>query len=520
VLANNFIQLFIFWELVGVSSYLLIGFWFEKPSAADAAKKAFITNRLGDFGFLLGILVVWTALGSLNFGTLQQTLIADPAALGTIASVAGLLIFCGAMGKSAQFPLHVWLPDAMEGPTPVSALIHAATMVAAGVYMLCRIIFLLDPTALHVIAYIGGFTALLAALIAIQQNDIKRILAYSTLSQLGYMVMAVGLSGPTASMFHLTTHAFFKALLFLGAGSVIIALHHEQDIWKMGGLRKKMPVTFWTFIIGTLALCGVPPFSGFYSKDSILAQALEQTETQPFTGVILFALGVAVAALTTFYMFRLFFVAFLGSAKTEQAKHAHESPTVMSWPLLVLAAFSFIGGLIGVAGILDKYFFDAGLIQFVSPDRMGFSEANGTVFVSDRLTFFEKLIEPFAHSPIASLAGLGAVLVGFFGAFALYKNAESDLLPAKLGWFATAMKNRFYFDEIYEATFIRAHDFIAAVMDWIDRWLVDWAGIGLVRGGTDITGRALRLMQTGNLQTYAFLFALGVAVVLYLVLGK
>ena len=329
VLANNFIQLFIFWELVGVSSYLLIGFWFEKPSAADAAKKAFITNRLGDFGFLLGILMVWTVLGSLNFSTLQQTLIANPAALGTIASIAGLLIFCGAMGKSAQFPLHVWLPDAMEGPTPVSALIHAATMVAAGVYMLCRIIFLLDPTALLVIAYIGGFTSLLAALIAIQQNDIKRILAYSTLSQLGYMVMAVGLSGPTAAMFHLTTHAFFKALLFLGAGSVILALHHEQDIWKMGGLRQKMPVTFWTFIIGTLALCGVPPFSGFYSKDSILAQAFDQIKSDR---LVLFALAVSVAMLTTFYMFRLFYVAFLGKAKTESAEHAYESPPVMAWP--------------------------------------------------------------------------------------------------------------------------------------------------------------------------------------------
>src|SRR5271170_22888 len=270
VLANNFIEMFIFWELVGVSSYLLIGFWFEKPSAGDAAKKAFIVNRLGDFGFLLGILMVWGILGSLNFSALQNSITANPVALGTMATIAGLLIFCGAVGKSAQFPLHVWLPDAMEGPTPVSALIHAATMVAAGVYMLCRILFLLNADALHVIAYIGGFTALLAALIAVQQNDIKRIIAYSTLSQLGYMVMSVGLSGPTPAMFHLTTHAFFKALLFLGAGSVIHALHEEQDIWKMGGLRDKMGITFWTFFIGTLALSGVPPFSGFYSKDSIL----------------------------------------------------------------------------------------------------------------------------------------------------------------------------------------------------------------------------------------------------------
>jgi NADH-quinone oxidoreductase subunit L len=518
VLANNFIQLFIFWELVGVSSYLLIGFWFEKPSAADAAKKAFFTNRLGDFGFLLGILVVWTALGSLNFSTLRQTLGDYPAALGTLASIAGLLIFCGAMGKSAQFPLHVWLPDAMEGPTPVSALIHAATMVAAGVYMLCRIIFLLDPTALHVIAYIGGFTALLAALIAIQQNDIKRILAYSTLSQLGYMVMAVGLRGPTPAMFHLTTHAFFKALLFLGAGSVIIALHHEQDIWKMGGLRQKMPVTFWTFIIGTLALCGVPPFSGFYSKDSILAQALEQ-KNYP-----LFVLGVFVAGVTTFYMFRLFYVAFLGERRTgvapvlhskeaaqagdESLRQAgslsyepHESPPVMAWPLRMLAVFAVIGGVIGISGIFDS--------QYISDTH-----------AERASTFLQKLFEPFAHAPIVAIIGLLAVAAGFIAARMLYRNAETDPLPAKLGGFATAMKNRFYFDEIYEATFIRAHDFIAAVMDWIDRWLVDWAGIGLVRGGTDITGRALRLMQTGNLQTYAFLFALGVAVVLYLVLGK
>src|ERR1700733_5184506 len=277
VLANNFLQMFIFWELVGVSSYLLIGFWFEKPSAGDAAKKAFITNRLGDFGFMLGILMVWGLLGSLNFGELEVTLKSNPALLGSWATVAGLLIFCGAVGKSAQFPLHVWLAAAMEGPTPVSALIHAATMVAAGVYMLCRIFFLLDAGALHVIAYIGGFTALLAALIAVQQNDIKRILAYSTLSQLGYMVMAVGLAGQTPAMFHLTTHAFFKALLFLGAGSVIHALHEEQDIWKMGALKNKMPITFWTFLIGTLALSGVPPFSGFYSKDSILGQALART---------------------------------------------------------------------------------------------------------------------------------------------------------------------------------------------------------------------------------------------------
>jgi NADH-quinone oxidoreductase subunit L len=492
VLANNFLQMFIFWELVGVSSYLLIGFWFEKPSAGDAAKKAFITNRLGDFGFLLGILMVWGLLGSLNFSVLQNSIAANPAALGAMATTAGLLIFCGAVGKSAQFPLHVWLADAMEGPTPVSALIHAATMVAAGVYMLCRTLFLFDSDALQVIAYIGGFTALLAALIAIQQNDIKRILAYSTLSQLGYMVMAVGLSGPTPAMFHLTTHAFFKALLFLGAGSVIHAMHDEQDIWKMGDLKKKMPVTFLTFLVGTLALSGVPPFSGFYSKDSILGQALEQHN------YLLFAVGAGVAGLTTFYMFRLFYVAFLGKTKTHAAEHAHESPPVMAWPLRVLCVFAFIGGVIGINNIYGA--------QFTG-------EAEHT-------SLLHNIIEPFLNAPVGALIGIACVAVGFFAARKFYRNATSDPLPAKLGKLAEAMKNRFYFDEIYEATFIRAHDFIATVADWIDRWIVEGACIGFFRGGTDLSGRALRLVQTGNLQTYAFLFVLGVALVLYFVLGK
>ncbi len=519
VLANNFLQLFIFWELVGVSSYLLIGFWFEKPSAADAAKKAFLTNRLGDFGFMLGILTIFAVIGSLNFATIQEQLKANPALFGGAATLAGLLIFCGAMGKSAQFPLHVWLPDAMEGPTPVSALIHAATMVAAGVYMLCRVFFIFTPDALTVIAWIGGFTALLAALIAVQQNDIKRILAYSTLSQLGYMVMAVGLGGPPAAMFHLTTHAFFKALLFLGAGSVIHALHHEQDIWKMGALRKKMPVTFWTFLVGTLALCGVPPFSGFYSKDAILAQAWQAHN------YLLFALAVFVAVLTTFYMFRLFFVAFVGERRTgvapvsnskeaaraedeslRQARRLsyepHESPGVMIWPLRILAVASIIGGLIGISELFNSQF------------------AGEAGEHAEHVRLLTRIIEPFQHAPVAAFGGLIAVVIGFLTAKALYGNAKTDPLPAKLGALSRAMANRFYFDELYAATFIRAHDLVAAISDWIDRWIVEGFCIGLVRGGTDLTGRALRLVQTGNLQTYAFLFVLGVAVVLWFVLGK
>ncbi len=470
VLADNLLMMFIFWELVGVSSYLLIGFWYEKPSAGDAAKKAFLTNRIGDFGFILGILVVWGLLGSLNFQKLEMAIVKDPAALGAMATTAGLLLFCGAMGKSAQFPLHVWLPDAMEGPTPVSALIHAATMVAAGVFMLCRVFFILNvpgSEALHVIGWIGGFTALLAALIAVQQNDIKRILAYSTLSQLGYMVMAVGLHAPGAAMFHLTTHAFFKAMLFLGAASVIHALHHEQDIWKMGNLKGKMPITFWTFAIGTLALCGVPPLSGFYSKDSILAAAADSEHGS----IGLFLIAAFVAVLTTFYMGRLFFVAFLGKAKSESADHAHESPAVMTYPLVFLAILSVLAGVIGIDSIYGHFFGHA-------------HETAG---------FPNNLLEPFGHAPLAAFIGLAAVGIGSVGAFMFYYNATSDKFTTMFKGLSKAMSNRFYFDELYEKLIAVSQEALARLADAIDRWII--AGL-LVRGthGTvELTGRVLRL---------------------------
>src|SRR5438128_7840773 len=309
VLANNFVMLFIFWELVGFTSYVLIGHWFDRDAAASATKKAFITTRIGDFGFMLGILMVWMATGSVVFADIAprlSILTGHPAFL----TIAALLIFCGAVGKSAQFPLHVWLPDAMEGPTPISALIHAATMVAAGVYMLVRVGFIIQasPSALLVIAWIGTITAMLAALIATQLSDIKRILAYSTLSQLGYMVMAVGLASNEAAMFHLFTHAFFKALLFLAAGSVIVMLHHEQNIWKMGRLSRNLPITFLTFGAGSLALIGCPPFSGFFSKDAILAVAYERN-------MLIFVVGLLTAFLTAFYVIRLFVVVFFGQAR-------------------------------------------------------------------------------------------------------------------------------------------------------------------------------------------------------------
>lgn len=497
VLADNLLMMFIFWELVGVSSYLLIGFWYEKPSAGDAAKKAFLSNRIGDFGFMLGILIVWATLGSLSFGELHAELLKHPAALGGLATAAGLLLFCGAVGKSAQFPLHVWLPDAMEGPTPVSALIHAATMVAAGVYMLCRVYFILNvpgSEALHVIAWVGGFTSLLAALIAVQQNDIKRILAYSTLSQLGYMVMAVGMHAPNAAMFHLTTHAFFKAMLFLGAGSVIHALHHEQDIWKMGGLKDKMPTTFWTFLIGTAALCGVPFFSGFYSKDSIIAS----TMSDEHKSVGLFLISVFVAVLTTFYMGRLFFVAFMGKARSKSASHAHESPAVMTVPLIALAIPSVIGGYIGINSIFDHFFGHA-------------HEGEG---------FPQSLFEPFGHSPFAAFVGLLAVVIGAVAAFVLYNNAEGDAFTEKFGWFARAMRNRFYFDELYDKLIAISQEALASFTDWFDRWIVSGLLVRGTHGSIELTGRILRLLQSGNLQTYTFLFALGAAAVLFFALVR
>jgi NADH-quinone oxidoreductase subunit L len=503
VFATNFFQMFIFWELVGVSSYLLIGYWYEKPSAADACKKAFLTNRLGDFGFLLGIIVLWSVLGSVRFADLRAAIAANPAALGSLGALAGFLIFMGAMGKSAQFPLHVWLPDAMEGPTPVSALIHAATMVAAGVYMLSRVFFIYSAvpnwpewlsfmrgiTPLEIIAWIGGITALLAALMAVQQNDIKRILAYSTLSQLGYMVMSVGLNGTTPAMYHLTTHAFFKALLFLGAGSVIHAMHHEQDIWRMGALKEKLPKTFWTFLFGTLALAGVWPLIGFYSKDEVLANALEHN-------AVLFGIAALVAVLTTFYMFRLVFVVFYGPAKTGAASHAHESPAVMTLPLIVLVIPTIIAGFWGIDAYINA---PAGLGD--GPGNTGYLSA---------------LLAPFIHAPLGALFGLGAVLFGFCAAWGIYYRQTTDPLPVYLGAVSRAMRNRFYFDEFYAWLINLTHENLARVASALDRWIVGGLIVRGVQGTTELFGRGLRLAQTGNLQTYAFLFVVGLAALLYL----
>ncbi|MGB0579191.1 MAG: NADH-quinone oxidoreductase subunit L [Limisphaerales bacterium] len=497
VLADNLIMMFVFWELVGVSSYLLISFWFEKPAAADAGKKAFLTNRIGDFGFLFGIIIVWATLGTLSFSELAAKLESNPEALGAMATVAGLLLFCGAVGKSAQFPLHVWLPDAMEGPTPVSALIHAATMVAAGVYMLCRIFFLLSADALLVIGWVGAGTALLAALMACQQNDIKRILAFSTLSQLGYMVMAVGLGHPEAAMFHLSTHAFFKAMLFLGAGSVIYALHHEQNIWKMGGLKHRMPATYFTFLIGTFALCGLPPFSGFYSKDAILAAALA-SDSLGASRFILFGIGVIVAIMTAFYMTRCVLVAFCGEARGEAVSHADESPGVMVWPLRILMVLTVIGGFIGIDSFMGEAFGHH----------------------AHHVAWYEKPFEAFNHSPMAALFGFMAVVLGYLMARQSYDNVSSDPLPLKLGLLARLMRDKFYLDEIYEIGIKLTQETLAAVVDWFDRWIVAGLIARGLSGFADLFGRALRMIQTGNLQTYAFWLAAGVILILFFVLPE
>ena len=441
VLAENLPMMFIFWELVGVSSYILIGHWFEKNSAAEAAKKAFLTNRIGDFGFMIGILMLWKATGSMSFAGIEAGLkLASPDPGWLTAAI--LCIFCGAIGKSAQLPLHVWLPDAMEGPTPVSALIHAATMVAAGVYMMIRVSFLLEmpdaATAATVISWVGGLTAIFAALCALQQNDIKRILAYSTLSQLGYMIMAIGLVAKEAAFFHLFTHAFFKALLFLGSGAVIYACHHEQDIWKMGGLARKMPKTALTFFIGTAALIAVPfVTSGWYSKETILAAAFEHSPA-------LFGIAAFTAFLTAFYMTRLCLVVFLGTPREHGAEHAHEAPMTMLAPLFILAVLALVAGF---------------------------------PFFAER---FLALPHETHASAVPMLASIVALLAGVGLSFFFYQGRTSD--PLRIGLLA----NKFYIDEIYAKLIAIAQDGVAKVMQYVDILLVD--GLG-VRGLSGLTGR-------------------------------
>lgn len=484
VLGENLLLLFVGWEGVGLCSYLLIGFWYTDDEKAGAGKKAFIVNRVGDAGFLLGMFLLFWTLGehsvwTLSFSEIQKHVSSIPV---DVATVICLLLFVGAAGKSAQIPLYVWLPDAMAGPTPVSALIHAATMVTAGVYMIARLHFLyaLSPTALSVVATVGAATAFFAATIGLVQNDIKRVLAYSTVSQLGYMFLALGVGAYTAGVFHLVTHAFFKALLFLGAGSVIHGMSDEQDIRKMGGLRSKMPVTFWTFFIACLAIAGVPGLSGFFSKDLILEEAYASALGSPTLWVV----GTVGAGMTAFYMFRLLFVTFFGETRASHAvaHHIHESPASMTVPLAILAVLSVVGG----------YF---PLLHFLSP-----------MYGSH-------------HPEISPLIKYIPTVVGLAGialAYVMYvvNPGIAENLARSLSAVYSLLLNKYYVDELYDLLIVRP---VAAVSDWL--WKV-WDMIvidGTVNGAAhtmEANSLLLRLWQTGNVQNYALSFLLGAMAIL------
>jgi len=503
VLADNFLLLFAGWELVGLSSYLLIGFWYGRRSAALAAKKAFIVNRVGDVGFALGIMAIWVNLGTLNIrevleriGTLDHTTV----------TIIALLVFAGAVGKSAQFPLHVWLPDAMEGPTPVSALIHAATMVNAGVYLIARTnpIFAHAPEAMVFVAAIGIFTAILAASIAFTQTDIKRVLAYSTLSQLGYMFAALGVGAWTAAIFHLMTHGFFKGLLFLDSGSVIHAVDGEQDMRRMGGLKNKIPITYATMFIGSVAISGIPPLAGFFSKDEILGEAFKNGF------VLVWAIGLLVAGMTAFYMFRLMGLTFWGKSRVdpEVEPHIHESPPSMTIPLILLAIPTlFIGLVLGWplgGGLLKTW------LEPVFQDAVELAARPETAF-----TFMG--IDGALVIASVAVAAIGIVFawslfgVEFLGIRRAGNPDRVRALAARVPFLYRASLNKWWFDELYDLLFIRIGGRVAASMWWFDRAIVDGTvnGIGAL---TADAGRGLRRVQTGRVQNYALGIAIGLIV--------
>ncbi len=493
VLADNLLLLYVGWEGVGLCSYLLIGFWFEKPAAHNAAKKAFLVNRIGDFSFLLGIFLLASTVGTLTVGEINA---GAGAMTAGVATLAALLLFGGATGKSAQIPLYVWLPDAMEGPTPVSALIHAATMVTAGVYMVARMSPVFEAsggTALMVVGYIGAATALLAALMAAVEFDIKRVLAYSTISQLGYMFIAHGVGAYSVGIFHLVTHAFFKALMFLGAGAVMHALGGETDMRKMGGLRKLMPITGWTFMFGWLAISGIVPFAGFFSKDAILASAWHEGQ------YLLWGIGVATALLTAFYMSRLYFRVFEGRSRIQEGVHPHDAPPTMAAALIPLGVLSLIGGAVNLPGPLT-------LEQFLEP-------VVGEAHVPTGIT-------PWVLGAIA----LVVAVAGIAFARSLYLTRAGSLRRRKLyGRFRPLVDlagNKFYVDRIYGATVVLPGKRVAAYLTYsFDRRYVD----GFVTGiGRFVSSSAdtLRGMQTGYVRNYAATFLLGVVIVVFLLLTR
>ena len=501
VLAGNALVMFIGWEGVGLASYLLIGFYFQKKSAADAGKKAFIVNRIGDVGFLIAMFLLVANFSTLSFSEIATKLGQDPGWTGGVVTVIGLCLLLGAAGKSAQLPLYIWLPDAMEGPTPVSALIHAATMVTAGVYMIARmhVLFNHSPFALGVVALVGAATAIFAATIGMAQNDIKRVLAYSTISQLGYMFMACGVAAYSAAIFHLMTHAFFKALLFLAAGAVIHSLGGEQDLRKMGGLWKKLPVTFTVTTVGVLAIAGFPPFAGFFSKDAILYAAFLQGPN----GRLLWAVGVVTALVTSFYMFRLWYLAFMGKPRGEDAV-LHENPWSMRGPLVILALLSVCGGWIGIeraGGWLNMERF-AGFLAPV----IGAKSAEGG---SARLEL------------VLSAVAVGAALLGWLVAYLFYR--EESTVPARLaGALPHSYKllaNKYYVDEIYGATVVKP---LLGISKYILGGVIEIGVLGgaawMLAGSAKFAGAILQYWQSGNLRSYAAWLAAGAAAVLLFLL--
>ncbi|MEO8763143.1 MAG: NADH-quinone oxidoreductase subunit L [Ginsengibacter sp.] len=500
VLGGNYVIMFIGWEGVGLCSYLLIGFWFKNTEYNYAAKKAFIMNRIGDFGFLLGIFWLLSSFGSVSYHNLfnsQNGVITSLSAINSPPIVAiTLLLFVGAMGKSAQIPLYTWLPDAMAGPTPVSALIHAATMVTAGIYMIARsnIMYSLAPVTMTFVAIIGLATAILAALIALKQNDIKKVLAYSTVSQLGYMFLGLGVGAYTGAVFHVMTHAFFKALLFLGAGSVIHAMGGEQDITKMGGLGAKMRITYITFFIGCLAIAGIPPFSGFFSKDEILAAAFTSNP-------LLYVIGLAGALLTAFYMFRLLALTFTGKFRgtEEQMHHLHESPAAITIPLIILAVLSAVGGLVGIPEILMKNGHRLG--DFLSP-----------VFVnSKRIT--QQHLSGQTEIILMSVSVILILIISFW-AWQKYKIKDGAGITSETkepAGFAKAIQNKFYVDELYNAIVVKPVQAISRILSKIDKSGID----GIVNGvGKSINygSRQIRLLQSGQVGVYILLMVVGMLV--------
>lgn len=495
VMASNIVLMFVGWEGVGLCSYLLIGFWFEKHSAANAGKKAFIVNRVGDAAFILGILFIFLHIGSGEFTAINGAISGGAVSQG-LATLIAILLFVGATGKSAQIPLYVWLPDAMEGPTPVSALIHAATMVTAGVYMVCRmnLLYTLSETAALIVAIVGALTAIYAGTMALTQNDIKRVLAYSTISQIGYMFIGCGVGAYAAGMFHLYTHSFFKSLLFLCAGSVIHALSGEANMKKMGGLRKYLPITYFTFLIGAIAIAGVPFLSGFFSKDAILTQAFAQGK------YFIWALGILGAVLTAFYMFRLIFLTFYGEERLEPEakKHIHESPRAMTIPLVILAFFSIVAGYIGLPVVFGK-----------------------------KLNLFHSFLEPVIGEGHEAHLGLGtewvliliSVAVAFLGIYIAYVfYIRSPQIPrtlvARFPFVHKLLFNKYYVDEIYNAIFVNSTIKGSEIIyDKFDLKVID-GGVNGTATAAGFFGKILSYFQSGLIKDYALIFLLGLIIFL------